>query len=89
MIIDHSYTYDLTQVQTNSISGVYAYSKPSSTATSSLTDGPTTSPSQASSATDVSFKTMTAGYMIYLEATGLVFGGGQAVGPGGGGGGAL
>ena len=86
---DHSYTYDLTQVQTNSISGVYAYSKPSSTATSSLTDGPTTSPSQASSATDVSFQTMTAGYMIYLEATGLVFGGGQAVGPGGGGGGAL
>lgn len=83
---DHSYTYNLTQVQTNSISGVYAYSKTNPGATSSLTDGPTTLPLQDSSATDISFKTMTVGYMIYLEATGLVFGGGQAVGPGGGGG---
>ena len=80
---DHSYTYDLTQVQTNSISGVYAYSKPSSGATSSLTNGPTTSPSQTSSATDVSPQTTTVGYMIYLEATGLVFGGSQSVGTGG------
>jgi len=70
---DHSYTYNLTQVQTNSISGVYAYSKTDSNATSSLTDGPTASLTQTSTNTDVSFKTNTVGYMIYLERTDLKY----------------
>lgn len=69
----HSYDYQLTQVQTNSISGVYAYSKTNSGATTSLTNGPTTNPTQSSSPTDVSFKTNTVGYMIYLESTSLVY----------------
>ena len=70
---DHSYTYNLTQVQTNSISGVYAYSKTNSGATSSQTNGPITQPTQTSSNTDVSFKTNTVGYMIYLEDTNLKY----------------
>jgi len=87
----HSYEYNLTQVQTNSISGVYAYSKANSGATTSLTNGPTTNTTLSSSPTDVSFKTNTVGYMIYLEAAGLVYssistGGGSNLGSGSGGG---
>lgn len=56
------------------------------------TGGPTTYPSQESSDTDVSFKTNTVGYMIYLEATNLVYsslsaGGGSNLGGGSTGGG--